>query len=631
MIKNNLILLDHVNEKNKISGLVVSWGDMVVPAEIISLPQITQEQAGRIKEEYLKWIYDLGKTEIRGQSLISYLKIFDNLSFWWLTSIAEKSPFLCESIFQIFKLRALEKIYFDNHCQSLVYRGNNKCLHSTLRNWLVELGHSYKWIPISSNRPKSSTDSINKILFKKLPHRLQGLAWLIKRWLERWRHVNPSQSSNEKSDRTPRPTIVTFFPNVYIDQLKKGNFRSKYWEKLHDYLETKKIPANWVWLYFGSNELSFKDSIHLKNECNRKPTNNQKYFLLEEFLGFSGLWKSLVLYFKLRRKAHSLNHLHNKFCFRDSKINFFPMMENDWNYSLFGIGAIEKIIWAIMFDVMAQKLTASPWGLYTWENQTWEKALISAWKRHCTDSKVFGYKHSSVRLMDLRLFSDSKTYEEKEIEKFPIPDMLGVNSSTGLQMMKDSGYPSHKATRIEALRYFHLYGKYSSLKKPITNSDRILLLVAGIIPDEVRFQIQLLKQANEKGGLEKYKKVCIKPHPGLSLDNILKELNPSFKFTIAHSHINELMEHADVVYCSNSTGTSLEAAWLGVPLILLAARDSMNLNPLFGFSGQSFVKDSSDLVLALENPKTTNIPKDYFFLDEKLHSWKNLLELNETP
>ena len=188
--------MDHVNEKNKISGLVVSWGNMVVPAEIISLPQITQEQAGRIKEEYLKWIYDLGKTEIRGQSLISYLKIFDNLSFWWLTSIAEKSPFLCESIFQIFKLRALEKIYFDNHCRSLVYRGNNKCLHSTLRNWLVELGHSYKWIPISSNRPKSSTDSINKILFKKLPHRLQGLAWLIKRWLERWRHVNPSQSSN---------------------------------------------------------------------------------------------------------------------------------------------------------------------------------------------------------------------------------------------------------------------------------------------------------------------------------------------------------------------------------------------------------------------------------------------------
>ena len=27
----------------------------------------------------------------------------------------------------------------------------------------------------------------------------------------------------------------------------------------------------------------------------------------------------------------------------------------DWNYSLFGIGAIEKITWAIMFDAMAQK------------------------------------------------------------------------------------------------------------------------------------------------------------------------------------------------------------------------------------------------------------------------------------
>jgi surface carbohydrate biosynthesis protein (TIGR04326 family) len=297
----------------------------------------------------------------------------------------------------------------------------------------------------------------------------------------------------------------------------------------------------------------------------------------------------------------------------------------------FGVGAIEKITLAIMFDAMAQKLPASPWGLYTWENQTWEKVLVSAWNRHSRDRKVFGYEHSSVRLMDLRLFSDPRTYEGKGIEKFPIPDMLGINSSTGLQMMKDSGYPSHKATRIEALRCFHLYGKYSSLKKTITTSDRILLLVAGIIPDEVRFQIQLLKQANEKGGLEKYKKVCIKPHPGLSLENILKELNPSFKFTIAHSHINELMEHADVVYCSNSTGTSLEAAWLGVPLILLAARDSMNLNPLFGFPKQTFIKNSVDLISALENPKTIDMPKDYFFLDEELLSWKNLLKLNETP
>jgi surface carbohydrate biosynthesis protein (TIGR04326 family) len=302
-------------------------------------------------------------------------------------------------------------------------------------------------------------------------------------------------------------------------------------------------------------------------------------------------------------------------------------MEDDWNHSLFGIGAIEKIIWAVMFDAMAQKLPASPWGLYTWENQTWERALVSAWKRHRTKSRVVGYEHSSVRLMDLRLFSDPRTYEGKGIEEFPVPDMLGINSSKGLEWMRESGYPSDKTTRIEALRYFGLSGKYGSFRKPNVPTGRKLLMVAGILPEEARFQIQLLEQADEQGGLEKYDQVWIKPHPGLTLDPILKDLKPNFKFTIVTRPIIELIEQADVVYCANSTGASLEAAWLGVPLIILAAMDSMNLNPLFGFPDQSFVKDCDELLSALKTPKPIEMPEDYFFLDEDLKSWKEIIEL----
>ena len=617
--------MDQISNKVEDASLIVSWGDMVVRPGIISLPQKTEEQASSLKEEYLRWIYDFGQSELNGQSLVFYLKIFDNLSFWWLTSIAEKSPFLCKSIFQIFKLRTLEKIYSDNHCQTLVYQGNNKTLHSVLRTWFMELGHPYKWIPVSSNRPIGSTASSNKTLIQKSPYILQGFAWIIKRWFERWRHLNPAHPDAEKSDQAPRPTIVTFFPNIYIDRLKNGVFRSKYWEKLHDYIKTEKLPVDWIWFYFGSKDPSFKEVVGLKDECNRKSEGNQRYFLLEEFLSGNGLWKSLVLYLRLRRKAQGLSHLQKAFRLSDSKINFFPMLEKDWHHSLFGIGAIENITWAIMFDSMAQKLPTSPWGLYTWENQTWERALVSAWKRHRPASKVLGYEHSSIRLRDLRLFSDPRTYEGKKIEEFPIPDILGINSSAGLKWMRESGYPSRKTTRIEALRYFHLKNKFGCFKKPIPISGRKLLMVAGIIPEEVRFQIQLLKHANEKRGLEKYKEVWIKPHPGLPLDNILKELKLDFKFTLITDPIIELMESADVVYCSNSSGTSLEAAWLGVPLIILAASDSMNLNPLFGFPDQHFVKNCPDLILNLENPKTVDISKDYFFLDENLKSWDEIL------
>ena len=52
----------------------------------------------------------------------------------------------------------------------------------------------------------------------------------------------------------------------------------------------------------------------------------------------------------------------------------------------------------------------------------------------------------------------------------------------------------------------------------------------------------------------------------------------------------------------------------------------MNLNPLFGFNDARFVSDASQLIKALEKPYITEIPEDYFFLDENLESWKKILK-----
>jgi len=625
--ENQLILQDRIVGNENDTGVIVSWGDIVVPSGVISLPVKTEEQAASLKEEYLQWLYDLGKSEVGGRSLVSHLKIFENFSYWWLTSVAEKSPFLCASIFQIFKLRTLEKIYSEKHCKSLIYRGNSNQLHTVLKSWSLKMGHTYQWSPLTTCSQLVSFSGFFKKFFSNLPHFFQGVLWFIKKWFVQWRHVKPAQLNSKKYNQDPRLTIITFFPNFHIDLMKKGDFRSKYWEKLHDLIDSEKLSVDWVWFYFRSNDLSFKETTKLKDECNKNSDKNQRYFLLEEFFSCADHWKSFVLFLKIRRKAYGLSHLHREFCFSDSKINFFPIMKNDWDYSFFGIGAIEKIVWAIMFDSMAKKLPTSPNVVYTWENQTWERALVSALKRHQSESRVMGYEHSSVRQMDLRLFSDPRVYEEKEVDEFPIPDMLGVNSSTGLEWIRDSGYPESKTTRIEALRYFHLKGKYGCFKKPIVSSQRKLLIVTGILHEEAQIQIQLLKQAHGKGGLKSYDEVWIKPHPGLTLDPILKELKPNFQLTLVDRPLIELMGQTDVVYCANSSGVSLEAAWLGVPLIILAAIDSMNLNPLFGFPGQSFVKDSVGLLSALENPKPVDMPEDYFFLDENLKSWSKNLKL----
>ena len=156
-----------------------------------------------------------------------------------------------------------------------------------------------------------------------------------------------------------------------------------------------------------------------------------------------------------------------------------------------------------------------------------------------------------------------------------------------------------------------------------------MLVVTGILSQEAEFQLKLLQEVSQQGGLEKYENILIKPHPGLALDSTLNKLNPDFDYEVVSGAISDYWSRANVVYCANSSGASLEAAWLGIPLIITSAIDSMNLNPLFGIKGLNFVGGAMQLMRVLEQPRTVDIPDDYFFLDENLKSWKEILGLEE--
>jgi hypothetical protein len=49
------------------------------------------------------------------------------------------------------------------------------------------------------------------------------------------------------------------------------------------------------------------------------------------------------------------------------------------------------------------------------------------------------------------------------------------------------------------------------------------------------------------------------------------------------------------------------------------------LNPLASLEGACFVESGADLSKQLKNPKLVKIPEDYFFLDENLKLWEELL------
>ena len=624
--KKLFVLLDEGADWDKESHIVAHWTQFNVPVEIESIPKRVEINASEIKTEYLAWVHDLGRTPIGDKTLVKFLMVLDNLSFWWMNSIAIKSPFESDSLYQVFKLRTLEQLYFEHKCSGFIYCGDDRALHKTLQNWCRKLGHPYIRRPLSPKKKVLKKGGVRKWL-RKCPFWIQAISFLIKNWFLRYRHI-PSISSkrvNQIKNET-NPVVVSYFPNIDMEKAKNGQYWSRYWENLHPLLDQLSFKTNWVWFYFESSGFSFKESIPIRDACNKKNPEKNEYFFIEEFLTPRAFSQALKLYLKIYRKGLLLKKVERVFCFPNSKINFFPMMQSQWKAAFFGNIAMEGAMRIAMFDCMAKTLPASPWGLFTWENLSWEFALMSAWRRQGKQTQILASQHGFFRSFDLRLYSDSRDFNEVGGEAIPLPDKLCVNNKEGMSILQEAGFPKDKIAKTEALRYFNLKGKYSIYKKPLPSVGRILLVIMGITEHENRFQFQLLREAVDAGGLQLYSEILIKPHPGLSPDGLKVVHECDFEFEIRDQSLNELWPLVDVVYGAHSTGASWEASWFGIPAISVSPVNSLNLNPLAGLPGACFVASGIDLVQQLKNPKLIKIPEDYFFLNRNLKLWDGLLQ-----
>ena len=78
----------------------------------------------------------------------------------------------------------------------------------------------------------------------------------------------------------------------------------------------------------------------------------------------------------------------------------------------------------------------------------------------------------------------------------------------------------------------------------------------------------------------------------------------------------------DVVFFFNTTGVSLEALWLRIPVIIISVNNSFNLNPFFAYDGANFISNKELLCHVLDCPGRIKIQDDELFLDRDLKAWK---------
>ncbi|MCH7608657.1 MAG: hypothetical protein IIC94_08870, partial [Chloroflexi bacterium] len=91
-METQLAVWDTSGEPTIDAGTVYRWSGRDDDGPTHSVLSYVEQHGERLRRKYLAWVHDVGEAKIAGKRLIDHLALGDGLSYWWLTSIVEKSP-----------------------------------------------------------------------------------------------------------------------------------------------------------------------------------------------------------------------------------------------------------------------------------------------------------------------------------------------------------------------------------------------------------------------------------------------------------------------------------------------------------------------------------------------------------
>lgn len=626
MVKNVLIW-NSDEEPIKGNHKLRMWRDTGSNTEnSVSMSNLVEKNDILLRSRYLAWIYDLGISKIGNKTLSEKLSIAPGLSFWWMTLVSEKCNYaMSPHITDALKLMAFEMWMKDKSIDSVTFYGEDRQLAECLGLWCkdsnIPFVHHYKG--------SKSYFSVRK-LYESLPYPLQALSYFCRYIYQRWCLRGVGLDRWKRS--TGSLTFFSYLLNLNSAGIQVGHFESNYWSKLPEELGRRDIETNWLHQYVEhSMTPTPKEAGSLLEDFNNRGDSKQVHVMLESFLTVKILviailrWAKLI--FRVRDAEVKLSAV------TSGNVHLWALHKRDWRKSIYGSKGLMGIVTYLLMRSAIKQLPSQRLGIYLYEQQPWELALIHCWKT-LGHGHLIGSQHSTMLFWDMRYYHDTRLYSCDGINSLPMPDNVAVNGPKAKQTCLDAGYPPQNVLELEALRYS---GAKDVAKSPFrpnwSPGSPIRLLVLTDYQSEItKYHMALLQGATTM--VKQEMSILVKPHP-----NYLVE-SKNFKglsFKITMDPISHLLEQCDVVFCSSLTSAAIEVFSAGLPLVCSKDLNALNLSPLRDVDNVRFCSTSAQLatqiIESLKMGIEKNVGQQFFMIDEKSPRWIAEIErhLTENP
>ena len=593
-----------------------NWNGSSKKTQTLSVTDFVEQNDILIRKIYTNTIHKISINLIANKKSNSIFYIDNKPILLWMSLLYEKNFYKSKNISKCIKLIALEKLLIEKKPNNIELICSDRSLILSI-NDLCKKYEIISYIEYKKNNTEYKDINIKSILPKLIKSFFYFFLYILKS-LRLKKISHPQWNSNKNS-----VFLFSYFSHINTDLSSENIIKSNQWEGLVDLIKSKKININWLHLYaLENNKKKLENFIYGISNDNKNPISQDKHIFLESYTSLNIIIKTLIVYLKIYMKNFFIKTNKTNFITDQSKINFFELMAEDWNDSFSGITLIQNIFWLFLFDAAMKDFPISKIGFFPQENQAWERALISSWKKN-NNAKLIGFAHSYIRFWDTKYFENQEVYQNKDL-KIPMADLLAVNSNQAYNMFLDEKVPDDRICKVEALRYIDTYLNGIKSFKSKNNILKKILIIGDY---QVSENIKLLEDLKKIDIANKKFQIYFKPHPGFDID--ISKFK-SLRINKIYEKLEKILNDYDVVIAVDATAACIDAYLMNKYIIVYRKKYELNYSPLRGFKNINFASNSEELYKCIKNQtqKISNKSDSLFIFDKNLLLWNKLINEN---
>ncbi len=440
----SLLIWGHADHPPIAHRNVILWRSFTPeggPSSWISLPTETTVRRETLVSDYRDLMQALGESKVGIEDLTHFTQLRPGLSYWWMSIPSVYSLDVASLPFTLVRIMLLAQIIADKHPETISMVGLPRDVANIFRRWAQARGIKV----YADERHSAEPVRLRTRIVKRFP-----LLAALRVFATHLRVTFRRKANTYIASAESEVTLVDY-DVAPVSPQSPAPHTSRFWGFLPTLLSELSITSQSIHMPLS---LAKAKGIPTQNyKASLTATGEGRHSHLYSLLGCGVFFRSIQDYFRLRRMGRSL--LSNVQTFEDpkSQVSLAEVLRPALMQFFYGRDAALSAFTINLWDCLLSRLPTQRLGLYLYENQPWEFAFQSAWRRHHHGTLV-GVPHSTLVAWDLRIFGhEISSRSEMSNVSMPWPDFLAVNGKLMRTSALRGGYPELQLLEVESLRF----------------------------------------------------------------------------------------------------------------------------------------------------------------------------------